>query len=162
MIPHIHNTRALGIGDTITAEDFVIIPATEHDELPEFMPVDEPEVGRIIDGSELMDYRRFTQVDPVVQICNENNIVTPLGREALKIAIENIALFDKKNRDYGSGNIAAFGEYGVMVRVSDKFERLKNLLRNVQDPNNESIEDTWLDISNYGLIGQMLRKRLWK
>lgn len=162
MTPHIHNTRALGNGDTIQATDFAVIPATGIDDEPEFIPVEEPEVGRIIDGSEFLEFRRLTQVDPIVQICNENDIVTPLGKEALKIAIQNIALFDKKNRDYGSGNIAAFGEYGVMVRISDKFERLKNLLRNVQDPSNESIDDTWLDISNYGLIGQMLRKKLWK
>ncbi len=162
MIPHSGNTRALGIGDTITAEDFVIIPATDHDELPEFMPVDEPEVGRILDGSEYHEYRRYTQVDPITQICNEHGIITPMGKAALLQAIENVALLDRKQRDYSSSNISEFGGYGVMVRLYDKISRLKNLIRNVAQPNNESISDTWLDISNYGLIGQLLDKKIWK
>jgi hypothetical protein len=41
---------------------------------------------------------------------------------------EQMALMVKKRQDYGPGNINAFGELGVVVRLSDKMERLKHLL----------------------------------
>ena len=162
MTPHNGNTRSLGNGDTIQPTDFVIIPATADNTEAEFMPVDEPEVGRILDATEYYEYRRFTVIDPIDQICMDNGIITNMGREALLVAIQNVALLDRKQQDYSSANISEFGEYGVMVRLWDKISRLKNLVTNVASPNNESIEDTWLDISNYGLIGQMLRRKIWK
>ncbi len=161
MKPTLENTRALGIGDCIAPGDYWIIPAVAGHQA-EFVPVEQPEVGRILDGSEFHEYRRLTAEDPIDAICREHGIVTNMGREALLLAIDNIALLDRKQRDYGSQNISAFGEYGVMVRLNDKIERLKRLLRNVEEPRNESLEDTWLDISNYGLIGLMLRRHLWK
>ena len=53
-----------------------------------------------------------------------------LTRESIIHTLSNIKLFDKKQRDYGSRNIARFGEQGVLVRSSDKFERLNTLLKN--------------------------------
>lgn len=77
------------------------------------------------------------------------------------ILAEMRATMISKQRDYGPGNIANFGEFGVLVRTSDKFERLKNLLQSGADPQNESLDDTWLDLANYGLIGLMVRRGLW-
>ncbi|MBT9259482.1 MAG: hypothetical protein KM310_06975 [Clostridiales bacterium] len=70
----------------------------------------------------------------------------------------------RKQRDYGSGNISAFGEFGVLVRASDKVHRLKNLLEKAekgQVPQNEPLFDSWLDLANYGLIGMLLQSGLW-
>lgn len=61
-----------------------------------------------------------------------------------------------KQRDYGHGNILKFGLTGVVVRLSDKVERLKNLFGNEAAPANESVADTWLDIVGYCAIGMML------
>lgn len=66
-----------------------------------------------------------------------------------------------KQADYGPGNINKFGEYGVLVRTSDKIERLINLLNSGNEPANEALDDTWLDIANYGLIAQMIRRGIW-
>jgi hypothetical protein len=54
-------------------------------------------------------------------------IITVAGREALKVAIENTQLLDKKQRDYGPHNISAFGLFGCVVRMNDKVERFKHL-----------------------------------
>lgn len=69
-------------------------------------------------------------------------------------------LLVRKQRDYGHGNILAFGEPGVLVRVSDKVERLKNLhkIGKLNDPQNESVNDTWMDLANYAIIALMLRR----
>lgn len=67
-----------------------------------------------------------------------------------------------KQRAYGVGNIAKFGEFGVMVRLSDKQERLHNILnKGGTATHDESLEDTWLDMANYGLIGLMVRRGIW-
>jgi hypothetical protein len=90
---------------------------------------------------------------------------TPVAVEALKIAHKNIQLLDQKQQDYGPGNIAAFGEIGVLVRSNDKIERLKNLWTTgrLQDGAvNESADDSWMDLSNYGLIAALVRKNLWR
>ncbi len=74
----------------------------------------------------------------------------------------DISLFDQKQRDYGPRNIAAFEEKGVLVRAHDKMARLVNLIwLREGDPTNESIEDSWRDLSVYGVIARLCRKGLW-
>jgi hypothetical protein len=58
----------------------------------------------------------------------------------------------KKQRDYGSENIAKFGLNGLVIRMHDKIARLENLLKKKSSPSNESIEDTLLDIIGYSII----------
>ncbi len=73
-------------------------------------------------------------------------------------------LFDlmvRKQRDYGVGNISKFGLFGVLVRTSDKLERLLNLLEKGVDPSNESFEDTAKDIANYGMIMLAIMRGQW-
>ena len=76
--------------------------------------------------------------------------------------------------DYGLGNIALGGDLeneddvnyalqGIQIRINDKINRLKNLLKNGKSyVENESIEDTLIDISNYGIIGLLLGRKKWK
>lgn len=61
-----------------------------------------------------------------------------------------------KQRDYGHGNILKFGLVGIVVRLSDKIERLKNLRSSGSTAVNESIFDTRLDIVGYSMIAMML------
>ena len=61
-----------------------------------------------------------------------------------------------KQHDYGHDNILAFREQGLVVRLWDKISRLKNLIWGKGTPKNESIEDTFIDISGYAIIGLML------
>lgn len=90
---------------------------------------------------------------------------------ARRILADQFALLVHKQADYGPSNINAFGELGVVVRLSDKLERLKHLLF-TQDtegrmvpreatPQNESVDDTYRDILNYALIALMLRQHTW-
>ncbi len=61
----------------------------------------------------------------------------------------------KKQADYGPLNIAlAPGGpmNGLRVRMYDKLARLNNLADKAATPNFESIEDTLIDLANYGII----------
>ena len=67
---------------------------------------------------------------------------------------EMATLLASKQHDYGHGNITAFGMKGVLVRLSDKVERLINLKS--KQARNESAVDTLRDIVGYCVIALML------
>ena len=89
-------------------------------------------------------------------------ITTDMGRKAFREFCKAAVLLDTKQKDYGSGNISAFGERGIVVRINDKVERLKTLVWNDRAPEHEKVEDTWLDITNYGIIGLLCHQGDWK
>jgi hypothetical protein len=89
-------------------------------------------------------------------------IQTEMGKLAFKSFCEAAVLLDSKQRDYGSGNISSFGEKGVIVRMNDKVERLKTLVWQDREPSHEKVSDTWLDITNYGVIGLLCHRGDWK
>ena len=74
------------------------------------------------------------------------------------ITRELLETFVKKHKDYGKGNILSIGELGIAFREAEKVERLKNLLMKDKKPENESIEDSWTDVSVYGVIALMHRR----
>lgn len=96
------------------------------------------------------------------ELALEAGITTPMGLIYLRQAIRNAQLFDRKQRDYGSGNIAVFGERGVIVRASDKVQRLKHMVfERAAAPENEAIADSWDDLANYGVIGRLCHDGRW-
>lgn len=98
----------------------------------------------------------------VEDICKTYGIETTAGREFLIIALENAVLMDRKQRDYGPGNISRHGTHGVVIRMWDKMERLSNLFTNKRrKATNESIRDSFRDISNYAIIALMLESGKW-
>ena len=72
-----------------------------------------------------------------------------------KICQEMLATFIRKHKDYGKGNILDTGDLGIAFRVNDKLNRLKNLLTNKRPPENESMDETWIDIAVYAVIAIM-------
>lgn len=81
--------------------------------------------------------------------------------EIHKLASEIADLVISKQRDYGNKNIlnSPFGaEHGIVVRLYDKLSRVANLIDNKKEPNNESLDDTFVDIAGYALVALMVRK----
>lgn len=100
--------------------------------------------------------------DLVAQFASSLSIETKAGRTFLRLALQNAKLMDDKQKDYGSKNISSFGTFGVVVRMNDKFERIRNLFLNRRKRAvNESIRDSFRDISNYAIIALMLEAKLW-
>lgn len=71
---------------------------------------------------------------------------------------EMLKIFIKKHKDYGKGNILDTGEMGILFRISDKVNRLKNLVGTKHKPMNETKEDTWIDIAVYAVIAIMFNR----
>lgn len=64
----------------------------------------------------------------------------------------------ERQHKYGPHNISAMGFDGVIVRMNDKFARLRNGLAAHGD---ESVADTLYDLANYALIGLMVYEGSW-
>ena len=64
--------------------------------------------------------------------------------------------YEKKNNDYGDSfaKVRAIVPDAIMVRIYDKVNRLETLLKkeNKQLVNDESIEDTLIDLANYCIM----------
>lgn len=98
-----------------------------------------------------------------------------LSEEFKRITEEMYEMFAAKHMDYGLNNIALGGDIlnneddkkfsltGLAIRLTDKISRLKNLLLNGKNfVKGEGMEDTFIDIANYGIIGLLVGRNKWK
>ena len=97
-----------------------------------------------------------------------------LSEEYKRISEEMYEMFARKHMDYGLNNIALGGDLtnsedkkfsltGLAIRLTDKISRLKNLLINGKNyVRGEGMEDTFIDIANYGIIGLLVGRDKWK
>lgn len=94
-------------------------------------------------------------------VCEMLDIKTDLGRAAVGQFLELVQVLDAKQQDYGSANLTRFGTTGVMVRATDKLERIITLKKRNSTPNNESLADSWCDLTNYSMIGFLMEAGKW-
>lgn len=76
---------------------------------------------------------------------------------------ECVAIARKKNKDYATDddafyNFREFGSYGVLVRMSDKWSRIKVLANKEADVKDEKVQDTIRDFCNYLMMYNILKK----
>ena len=67
--------------------------------------------------------------------------------------------YEQKNKAYGNSFCDTYHELGIIsavTRISDKFNRLKNLAKDPDIPQgDESLADTLLDMANYCIMTYM-------
>ena len=97
-----------------------------------------------------------------------------LSKEFKEIQDEMYKMFAAKHMDYGLSNISLGGDLtqendkkfsltGLAIRLTDKISRLRNLLTNGRNfVKGEGMEDTFIDIANYGIIGMLVGRDKWK
>ena len=73
-----------------------------------------------------------------------------------QIQQEALALFSKKNADYGDA-FAKYGVIGVMMRMEDKLQRCMSISKTtVCLVDDEQLRDTLIDLHNYAAMAIML------
>jgi len=108
-------------------------------------------------------------------ITDFEKIYPSLAEEFRQIQKEQYELFAGKMMDYGLGNIALGSTLvededihlsltGIWLRCNDKINRLKNMLKRKGKSyvNDEPMIDSFIDISNYGVIAQLVMRGKWK
>ena len=93
--------------------------------------------------------------------------------EFRRLQREQYELFLHKQHDYGPGNISVGSQLqtpeevklsltGLWFRMNDKIQHLKNMLMSGrQTAVNEPLEDTYLDVSNYGVMAMIVKSGKW-
>ncbi len=67
-------------------------------------------------------------------------------------------LYEEKNKAYGDSfgkSVKKYGLVSALTRMSDKWNRLENLILNNERENDESLEDTLKDLASYCLMTVM-------
>jgi len=81
--------------------------------------------------------------------------------EFKEILKEMLEIYLKKNHDYGNSfdkSLNEWGEVAGVIRMEDKFNRIKTLLKTEGQVNDESINDTLLDLANYTVMTLLWRR----
>lgn len=76
----------------------------------------------------------------------------------------NMVVLLSKHEDYGPKNISQSPGgplNGLRVRMHDKMARINHLIENDQDPEHESLYDSFLDLCNYAVIAQLVLRGEW-
>jgi len=106
-----------------------------------------------------------------IEYCEQNYPVTTT--EFKNILDEMYITFCKKQRNYGPDNISVgtplandadikLSLVGLWFRMNDKIQRLKQLVVLGQpDEVGEPIQDTYEDLSVYGIIAQLVQRGKW-
>jgi len=78
-------------------------------------------------------------------------------KQMKEIQDKALELFARKNADYGDA-FATFGVIGVLVRIEDKIKRALSISnKGVTLVNDESLQDTLLDLHNYAAMALILQ-----
>lgn len=106
--------------------------------------------------------RENVDASELIELSRQLGLKTSQGKKALEYSLKCVQLLDRKQQDYGPNNIAYSGELGIAVRVMDKCCRLRHILESKGDVQFEAKTDTYMDMTNYGLIGMMLENGEWE
>ena len=71
-------------------------------------------------------------------------------------------IYAQKNHDYGDSFGKGYAEYGMVmavIRLEDKLNRLKSLIKAESLVKDESMNDTLMDLANYAIMTVIERER---
>lgn len=109
--------------------------------------------------------------ESAIEYCER--VYPEMMQEFKNIQSEMYETFCKKQRNYGPGNISVgtslqtkedvkLSLTGLWFRINDKVQRLKQLVVLGQpDEVGESVQDTYQDLSVYGIIAQLVQRGKW-
>jgi hypothetical protein len=88
----------------------------------------------------------------VEEVKRDEEAVNEFMEEYKKIVTETMELCIKKNKDYGSSvqdTFERFGDISYLVRITDKYNRICNLLDKEGEIKDEGTNDSIRDMANY-------------
>ena len=116
-------------------------------------------------------YIKMTDIINPIEFCKKE--YPEMMKEFEAIQAEDFAIFCRKQMDYGPNNISMgtnlktdedkrLSTTGIIIRMNDKMQRLLNLVvKTGRSPQNESVEDAFLDLGVYSIISRIVNKGKW-
>ncbi len=120
-----------------------------------------------------MEFKKISYMTEETAREHCERVYPEMMEEFKKIQAEMYETFCKKQRNYRPGNISVgtalqskedvkLSLTGLWFRINDKVQRLKQLVVLGQpDEVGESIQDTYEDLSVYGIIAQLVQRGKW-
>lgn len=154
--------KSYSMGDGITHGTY---PKTEEDRIRRNMKKGGEQ------GNEYNSGVKSVESESAVEYCER--MYPQMTKEFKKIQEDQYEMFCKKQRNYGPDNISVGSSLqtsesvkvsltGIWFRVNDKIQRLKQLVVLGQpDEVGESIQDSFDDMSIYGIIAQIVSNGKW-
>ncbi len=117
-----------------------------------------------------MSEEKNQPIDPIKE-CEA--MYPEMTKEFKKILKDNYELVCRKQLNYGPDNISVgtrcetpeelkLSQTGLWFRMNDKIQRLKQLVvLGKDDTVGESVQDTYSDLSVYGVIAQIVSRGKW-
>ena len=96
--------------------------------------------------------------DDTDEIKNISLVTTSNGGKHMDICNQLNKIYLAKNKDYGNSFGEQYQEYGItssVIRLDDKMRRLKQITKNGTKVENETVEDTLMDMANYAIMTLM-------
>ena len=129
-----------------------------------------PDGGKTITKRKLGEYEKEIISQDAVKFVEDKYPETT--KEFRRLQQEQYRVFCEKQMDYGPGNISVGSNLeteeevkmsltGLWFRMNDKIQRMKTLLMSNQNANNEPLEDSFLDVSNYGIMSTIVSNKKW-
>lgn len=119
-----------------------------------------------------MNFNDWNYVNPDVVLDIEQQY-PEMTDEFKRICVQQYEIFCTKQSNYGPGNIAVgtslstqddinLSLTGLWFRINDKVQRLKQLIvLGKKDNVGEAVDDTFQDLSVYGIIAQLVKNGKW-
>ena len=132
--------------------------------------VDHGGIDEVREPADTAYLESMAQMRLAKMIIEDLHLTTDLAKAVVPVLIQNLATLERKQLDYGPLNLIKFGVDGVVVRSSDKLERVINLInrrrveraRGAELPTfNEPLADSFLDLANYSLIAYVMDREIW-
>ena len=145
-----------------------------HETLQHYLTVMYNDSVKAADAIDIHDYLKdqmYLIYKEAVDYCESHYPET--CKEFKRLLNEQYVLFCKKQKNYGPDNISVGTDLksdadvklsltGLWFRINDKIQRLKQLIiLGHKDNVGESETDTFQDLSVYGIIAQIVSKKLW-
>jgi len=103
--------------------------------------------------------RKLNEDGHVIRLADGSSM-EGMHKESNLLLLNRLAVhhFKPKNDDYGDA-FERFGSIGILIRMDDKVLRIKSLMANDAKVAGESMADTIVDFTVYGMMALMLVKR---
>lgn len=105
-------------------------------------------------GYTILEFENYIFDEPTQEIVPKNVIY----HEVICTMLNK--MYAEKNSDYGNNFAKVRAEFpnSILIRLSDKLERLKTLYKQDAKVKDETIEDTLMDLANYAIMELVERK----
>jgi len=100
-----------------------------------------------VEDISVFKHHKAKKINPVEFFLSKNN--DDFENKIDKIFKNMKQLLIKKHHDYGNSNLEKYGEFGILVRISDKISRLEQKVINKKELMTDSHEDIYKDLIGY-------------